>query len=377
MIQGQSESKPSAAPFEGTDSWQDGLAVQARPMSSGRPLNFGMIGLNFGGYIADTLSHQPTGDLFKLVAVCDADEAKATEFGGSRGVKAYADLDRMLADDEIHAVGLFTRPAGRAELLRRIIRSGKDVMTTKPFELDPVAARSVLEEAQSLGRVIHLNSPSPELPGYLQQIQRWRQEYDLGSPIHCRGEVLVSYREVSDGRWIDDPAQCPAAPIFRLGIYVITDLIRLFGRVHEVQVQTSRMFTRRPTADNAQLSLLFENQALGSIYATFCVDNGQHYANSLVLHYERGTIYRNVLPVAYGKAEGTTRLLLAATRDRSEVVTKELELPEISGSYQWEAFYSAITKRRFVPASIEDIVHGIDVIAAMARAERSQKSELV
>jgi predicted dehydrogenase len=346
-------------------------------MNSCKPLNFGMVGLNFGGYIADTLSHKPIGDFFKLAAVCDADAAKAVDFGRRRGVKTYVDLDKMLADDDIKVVGLFTSPVGRAELLRRIIRGGKDVMTTKPFELDPVAARSVLEEARSLGRVIHLNSPSPELPAYVRQILQWQQEYNLGRPINCRGEVLVSYREIPDGRWLDQPACCPAAPIFRLGIYAITDLIRLFGRVREVQVLSSQIFTQRPTADNAQLNLLFENKALGSVYATFCVDNGQHYANSLILHYERGTIYRNVLPVAYGQAEATTRLLLAATNDQQVVVTKELELPEISGSYQWEAFHSAITKRRFVPDSLDDIVHGIDVVAAMARAEQSRKTETV
>jgi len=54
-----------------------------------------------------------------------------------------------------------------------------------------------------------------------------------------------------------------------------------------------------------------------------------------------------------------------------------LELPDISGSYQWEAFYSAITKRRPVPTPLDDIVHGIDVVAAMARAEQSGKTESV
>jgi predicted dehydrogenase len=346
-------------------------------MESHQPLNFGMIGLNFGGYIADTLSLAPGKSYFQLAAVCDANADRALEFGRSRGVKTYFDLDEMLADRDIPAVGLFTGPIGRADLLRRIIRAGKDVMTTKPFELDPVAARAVLEEAESIGRVIHLNSPTPELPGYIRQIQQWEQEFHLGRPIGCRGEVLVSYREKADGRWIDNPDFCPAAPIFRLGIYAISDLVRLFGRVQEVQVLSSKIFTRRPTADNAQLNLLFENKAIGSVYATFCVDNGQHYANSLTLHYERGTIYRNVLPVGYAQAEGTSRLMLAATNGRREVVTKEIELPEMSGSYEWEAFHSAITGRRAVPAVIDDIVHGVDVIAAMARAERSGRTETV
>jgi predicted dehydrogenase len=333
-----------------------------------------MVGLNWGGYIASTLRMSPANEFFTLAGVCDTDKSKAAEFGNRYGVKDYANLDEMLEDDDIRAIALFTGPAGRAELLRRIIRAGKDVMTTKPFELDPVAARSVLEEARSLGRIIHLNSPGPELPTYIRQIRRWQEEFDLGQPIHCRGEVLVAYREKADGRWLDNPELCPAAPIFRLGIYVINDLVQLFGKVSEVQVFTSRIFTERPTPDNAQLNLLFDNKALGSIYATFCVDNGQHYANSLILHYERGTIYRNVLPVSYAQAEATTRLMLVATRDK-KVITRELEFPEISGCYQWEAFYSAVTGRRNVPTPMEDIVHVIDVVNAMAKAEKSRRSE--
>lgn len=351
-------------------------APPVQPLRPLQPLKLGMIGLNFGGYIAETLAASPTKAFFQLAAVCDQDSARADEFGRRNGVKAYHSLEALLADEEIPVVALFTSPSGRADLLRRIIRAGKDVMTTKPFELDSRAARSVLEEAQSLGRVIHLNSPPPEIPAYLRQIEHWRREYDLGQPVHCRGEMLVSYREKADGRWLDNPALCPAGPIFRLGIYTMNDLVRLFGQVHEVQVMTSRLFTGRPTPDNAQLNLRFGNGALGSIYASFCVDNGQHYANSLVLHYERGTIFRNVLPVGYGKAEGSSRLLLMATQGNHEVVVKELELPEICGSYQWESFHRAVMERRPL-ADFENIVHGIGIVEAVVRSEQSGGTEPV
>lgn len=358
----------SAAPVNPAE-----CSAKAKPL---QPLKLGMIGLNFGGYIAETLAGNAAEELFQLVAVCDQDAARADEFGRRNGVKAYHSLDALLADEEIPVVALFTSPSGRADLLRRIIRAGKDVMTTKPFELDAREARSVLEEAQSLGRVIHLNSPPPEIPAYLRQIKQWQKDYDLGQPVHCRGEMLVSYREKADGRWLDDPALCPAGPIFRLGIYVMNDLVRLFGRVDEVQVMTSRLFTGRPTPDNAQLSLRFGNGALGAIYATFCVDNGQHYASSLILHYERGTIYRNVLPVGYAKAEGSSRLLLMATEGRREVLVKELELPEICGSYQWEVFHRAVMERRPL-ADFEDVVHSIGIVEAVVRSEQTGGTEPV
>src|SRR5690606_1581322 len=94
-------------------------------------------------------------------------------------------------------------------------------MTTKPFEVDPDAAADVLAEAQRLGRFVHLNSPTPVMPVDLQQVLDWRDRFDLGRPVGCRLETYASYHEQADGSWLDDPERCPAAPIFRLGIYLI------------------------------------------------------------------------------------------------------------------------------------------------------------
>lgn len=341
------------------------------------PLNIGFVGLGFGVAVAERLMAGPAHALFRVAAACDTDAAKLADFCGRHDVKGYASLDELLADESIPVVALFSGPAGRAQLLRRIIRAGKDVMTTKPFELDPAAARDVLEEAARLGRTIHLNSPPAEPPAYVRQMLSWQQEHALGRPISCYAEMLISYREKPDGRWLDDPLLCPAAPVFRLGVYSLNDLGRLFGRVHSVQVMSSRIFTERPTADNAQLGLRFENGALGSIHASFCVDNGQHYANALTLNYERGTIHRNVFPVAYGKAEQTSRLRLTATRGPGELVTREWESDEVTGDYPWAAFHDAVTGRRAVPAPIDEIVNAVKVIDAMGRAERSGRTELV
>lgn len=340
------------------------------------PLNIGFVGLRWGGHVAETLLSGPLRDLCTVTAVCDTDTSLATDFSRRHGLPRYGSIDELLADPAIDAVGLFTSPVGRAELLHRIIRAGKDVMTTKPFELDPIAARNVLEEAQRLGRTIHLNSPAPVWGADLRQIQQWQAEFDLGRPISCRGEMLASYREQADGRWLDDPSLCPVAPVFRIGIYAINDLTRLFGPVSHVQALDSRIFTGRPTADNGQLSLVFANGALGSVHASFCVENGQHYANSAILNFERGTIWRNVFPVGFDTAAATSRLLLATTRGR-EVVTRELELPEEAGAYQWAAFYDAVTGRGTVNARIDEIVHGVEILAAMARAAKGGKTEPV
>ena len=340
-------------------------------------IKIAVVGVNFGRWIVEDLT-TPGGanDLFELVAVCDLDPERVRAIAGKAGVEAFTDLDALLAREDIPAIGLFTGPVGRAGLLRKILDAGKDVITTKPFELDPVAALKILKEARAEGRVLHLNSPGPLLSPDLAQIKKWVKEFHLGQPVGCRADVWAGYREQPDGTWLDDPQKCPVAPVFRLGIYLINDLIELLGEADRVQVMHSRVFTKRPTPDNAQLGIAFKNGALASIYASFCVNDDQYYSNTLTLNYENGTIYRNVGRLPFGG--GRTQLTLVARQGESPATCESTEYGDASGHYQWQAFHSAIRDRK-LPGEVapERIVDGVKVIVAMARAEQSGKSEPV
>jgi predicted dehydrogenase len=335
-----------------------------------------MVGLNFGRHIIKLLHQEPARRYFKLGAVCDMNEARAVEYGQVHGIPHYLSLDELLANPEIPVIGLFTGPAGRAELLRKIIRAGKDAITTKPFELDPVAARDVLEEARELGRLIYLNSPGPRPVPILAKIQEWEKTYGLGQPVYGHAEMACHYREQADGSWYDDPERCPVAPIYRLGIYVINALLWVFGEAREVQVTSSRVFTGRPTADNAQLTLRFRSGALGSVYSSFCVNNGQEYANSLVLHYENGTIHHNIAPMDPGRIRACSRLELIAERDGQPVRDSFFTETGLT-AYQWEEFHRGLTTRDADRMPAAHITAGVDVLAAMVRAERSGRAEAV
>ena len=340
-------------------------------------IHIGIVGLNFGRHILNGLAAEDNKRYFKPVAVCDMNLDKANAIAAASNLQSYDNLDSLLTRDDIPVIGLFTGPTGRAELIRKIIRSGRDVITTKPFETDALAARDVLAEAARLGRRILMNSPAPEAHPCLRQIEAWQSTHALGRPVAFRGEVTASYRETSDGSWMDDPQRCPAAPLTRLGIYLINDIITLFGRVVEVQVTTSRIFTGRPTPDNAQLSLLFENHAIGSIFASFCVENGQQYGNSMTLHYERGTILRNTGLYDYGKTDGFSELRMTCVRGEQQCTREEWTFPGTSGHYAWSLMHRILLDPACNPIPQFEIVHGIEVLESMIRAERSGRSETV
>jgi len=336
--------------------------------------NIGIVGLNFGRSIIEQIVNGPAKSYFRLLAVCDIKAALADKVAAEYGVLSYHSLESLLENKDIPVIGLFTGPAGRAELVREIIHAGKHVITTKPFELSADAAMRVLTEAKWMGRVVHMNSPSPEPSADLRQIEKWRHEYNIGRPVACRADIWCSYREQPDGSWYDDPEKCPAAPIFRLGIYLINDLVRLFGEAEEVYVMQTRLFTKRPTADNAQLSILFRNGALANVFASFCVSDGQAFRNFVTLNFENATIYRHAGPPLPGYAQGVTELQLIAgsSTNISTAVNDQ------SGNYQWRALHRAIEGKPLTnEVTTEQIVAGIRIIEAMVASQKSGCAEKV
>ena len=190
--------------------------------------------------------------------------------------------------------------------------------------------------------------------------------FDLGRPIAYRAADWCNYREKADGLWYDNSDLCPVAPVFRLGIYMINEVAVLMGDVEKVNVVESRIFTQRPTADNALLSVLHKNGVVGSIFASFCVNDLQHYKCSYEINYERGTIYKAVKPRNSETAGNKVAMQVVYTKDGKQYTFEE-EITEAS-NYQWDVFYESIGGRKFPDLVSDDkIVAGIRMIELMKK----------
>jgi predicted dehydrogenase len=348
---------------------------------SDKQLRVGVLGLRFGlEYMRKYIVTERGKELVRVVAVCDTNAERLKRGGDIFGCTQYASFDTMLADPNIEAVAIYSGPIKRAELVRKAIRAGKHVMTTKPFELDPVAAADVLAEAQKLGKVVQLNSPPGQRPSDMKQIFAWQKEFNLGRPVAAHWQTWAKYNEKPDGSWYDDPALCPVAPIFRLGIYAINEILFFLHDPQQVQVMHSRLFTGRPTPDHALLTIRFNDGALASVFATFCTDSPFPYPDRLTLNFERGVVYKNMKPDS-----GRLRIDL-------ELVTKDpagnallrsasgFDHEECGGhrSYQWDVFCRAVRgEPASEPTSPQHIIDGVRIVAAMARSEKSGNAEPV
>ena len=342
------------------------------------PIKIGVLGLRFGLQQMQEVVRGEDRHFVEIRAVCDNVPERLKEGCEAFGCVGYDDLDRMLAEADIEAVALFTGPACRAVLIRRILRAGKHIMTTKPFEVDPEAGLAVLKEAAKLGLVLHLNSPCA-LPGDdIRQILAWQREHNLGDLIFANMDGWYQRREEADGSWYDDPVLCPVAPCFRLGIYCINDLMVLAGTPLEVQVLESRKLTGRPTPDIAQLSIRFEGGAIASVRNSFCPTptRGVHGSE---LVFERGVVVRSYGGENHFTAPSITLKLEAVASDGARI-HREALIPanRASHAYRWDAFHCAVRGgSREGEITPETIINGIRIVTAMARAQVSRKTQSI
>jgi predicted dehydrogenase len=289
------------------------------------------------------------------------------------GLVGYTDLDELLKDEEIRVIILITGPNGRADLIEKIIETGRDVMTTKPFEQDADAALRVFKRAKELGRVIHMNSPSLTPSKDIETIRAWQKKYNLGQLCAGRWEGWYKSIEKADGGWYDNEDTCPAAPLFRLGIYGLNDIALLFGEPEAVQVQQSRFFTGRPTPDLAQMNIKFKSGALFSMLGGWCIEPFRGVCG-ISLHHENGTIIRDVDYASH--AAGQDRVVLKVFTPESGFAqpaeTLAFDDHDTSSAYRWDLFYEAIHGKELKQqATPESIAAAIRIVNAMRIAAKT------
>lgn len=348
-------------------------ASQADPaVPEGAPLRLGVCGLGYGLHHITQLQLSPQAHRVSIVAVCDVRPERLAAGAAALHCPGYADLAAMLAGADLEAVALFSGPVGRASLIRQVIRAGRDVMTTKPLELDADSARLVLEEAARLGRTVFLNSPAPVLGADVRQILAWQAQYGLGRLLLVRMDCWYRSTEKPDGSWYDDPDLCPVAPIFRLGIYGINDTLAVAaGELAELQVLQARVRTGRPTPDIAQLSLRFTDGLMAVIRATWCCGPIRDNQVSEFV-FEHGVIDRNYSDRDHRRAPETV-LHLEAETAAGTIVQDDATVSNlaVNSAYRWDLFHQAIRGRRpdnLVPPA--SLVRGVQVIAAMRAAQQ-------
>ena len=179
-------------------------------------MRVGVVGLGYWGpNLARNFDRLPEAE---LAWICDGSEQArerwSTAFPRTR---ATADLDDLLADDELDAVVVATDVPSHAALAERVLVAGKHCFVEKPLAVSVADAERVVAAAEAAGRVLMVGHLLEYHPG----VELLKQMVDAGD--------LGDVRYVYSNRLNLGKLRADENALWSLGAHDVSVLLRLAG----------------------------------------------------------------------------------------------------------------------------------------------------
>ncbi len=163
------------------------------------PVSIGIVGAGFGRQVQAPAFQSVPG--CEVRAICALPLEAAQSAAQSLGIpRATGDWHELVADPEIHALGIAVPPALQAEIAVAAARAGKHLYCEKPLALNVDQARSILTAARQ-SKIVHaMDFIFPEIAAW-RKARELLQSSALGRIRHAALTWLVetyAYRARAD-----------------------------------------------------------------------------------------------------------------------------------------------------------------------------------
>lgn len=254
---------------------------------SERKARFAVVGC--GGISSSHFTGIERAEEAELVAVCDANEKRAEEYGIKHNVKAYTDYEKLLADPDVDVVCLCTPSGMHAEQTIMAAEAGKHIVCEKPMAIKLSDADRMVEACEVMGVKLATIFPRRMSPAS-RFVKKLLDDGKLGKLSLCSGYVKF-YRDqkyYDSAGWRGTWAMDGGGAMMNQGIHTI-DLLQWFaGPVDTLHGYARNVLRNIEVEDTAVVSLQFKSGALGSIEAT--TTSYKQPDHRIVLHGDKGTI---------------------------------------------------------------------------------------
>jgi len=324
-------------------------------------LRVAVVGLGVGFQHLSAYRELP--DLFELAAVCDPVAAKRDLATGLLGVPAAVEsLDEVLTLDGIDVVDVCTPPQLHADMVRRILESGRDAICEKPLtgslaDVDALAAcerdtgRRLMPIFQyRFGRGVErmrrlIDADIPGRP-YVASVETfWRRDRDYYA-VDWRGRFDTELGGV-----------CVSHAIHAHDL-----LTSLLGEVRRVHARVATRVNPIETEDCAVATLEFESGALATLTATL---GSAREHSRLRLAFERLSAESSLSPYKPGSEPWTFE---PASPDAAARIDSALDGfepgPELYAG-QFAAFHRAIREGGELPVTVADARAALELVTAI------------
>jgi len=131
-------------------------------------------------------------DRYRLVAVCDLDEARAQTVAAEIGVNAYTDMEEMLDREQVDVGLIAVQAEGHHPLARRLAERKVHILTETPLALTVPCADAMIQAARENGVLLEVSENARKWPherlkqkivasGLLGPIREFYLSYTSGS----------------------------------------------------------------------------------------------------------------------------------------------------------------------------------------------------
>ncbi len=205
------------------------------------------VGIVGTGNISDTYLRNLTttyADVIDVRGCADIVPSKAAEAADRWSLPSrYESVDELISDEDIEMVVVLTNPANHFDACRQAVRAGKHVYVEKPICVTVEQARTLLDEARSVGVLVG-SAPDTCLGSAQQRCLSIVKSGDIGDPVAANAFMLCHGHE----NWHPNPGffyEAGAGPLMDMGPYYLTALIGLMGSVAAVQGSAQTTFAQR------------------------------------------------------------------------------------------------------------------------------------
>jgi predicted dehydrogenase len=304
------------------------------------------------GWWSDELAkaiHGRTGKL-RIVGGAARTAAKRTAFAERFGARPYDSYEVALRDPAIEGVILTTPHSLHAEHIIAAAKAGKHVFVEKPFALTAASAAKAAEACAKAGVVLAVGHNRRFAPAAIE-LKRLVDAGTFGTILHAEANFSApSALAYTPDRWRASRIESPAGGLAGLGIHMIDALIWLLGPIARVVCQAKRRAVKVDIDDTTSALIEFERGYTG------------YLGSQCAAPY---TVYLRALGTgANAEARGDfTQLEVQRAGGKPEPVP----LPTIDTlRAELEAFADACAGGTPYPVGIDDAVHGVAVMEAMA-----------
>jgi len=280
------------------------------------------------------------------------------------------DLNAILNDRSITAVGLLTPPNTHLELVEKLTAAGKHVLLEKPLDVTTERSRAVVEAGKKAGVTIavmlqHRFKPAAE------KLSEVLQSGKLGRIVSCSTRIpwwrpQSYYNEPGRGTLTRDGG----GVLITQGVHVLDLMLSLAGPVTEVCGYAATTVHQMETEDYAACAVRYTNGALGVIEATTANYPGQ--AERIEFIGTKGTAVLSGYGYSVHYHDGSEESFeppLATMGGGAD----PMAFPHDLHLAAWADFFEAIEKHRAPRVSAEEALKVHHLVDAMLEAGASDK----